>query len=104
MLGSALFGGLPSFFVPSLLKTSNLLLKILVAKCGVGLGRSMEWRPEMIQPSPVITASHTIVKPKIFTATLLPDFPVGASRSIVALYACVFSIFYGPRSWDRPPQ
>ena len=38
----------------------------------------------MIQPSPLITASYTIVKPKIFGAVLLPNFPVGASRSIPA--------------------
>jgi hypothetical protein len=38
----------------------------------------------MIQLSPIITASHTIVKPRIFGVALVPVFPDGASRSIPA--------------------
>jgi hypothetical protein len=40
--------------------------------------------PALRQPSPVITSSYTLVRPKVFGAVSLPIFQNGGSRSIPA--------------------
>lgn len=38
----------------------------------------------MIEPLSIITTTHTIVKPKVFTAVFIPISPMGEARSLPA--------------------
>jgi hypothetical protein len=46
----------------------------------------------MTEPLPHITMSYTIVKPKMFAAVLVPQFPVGVCRSIPAQVGMPISV------------